>query len=87
VGWRCAWSRLERWCREDGVRCVVYGVWLALLLSAPNWLPAIRVYWSGVRLTVNSNTPVVFLGYEYFKGVLKLRFYRSFAWPSTFLWR
>ena len=52
-------------------------------MSAPSRLPAIRVYWTGVRLIVNLNSLVVFLGYEYSKGVLKLRFYRSFVWPST----
>ena len=84
--WRRALARLKARCRERPIDCVIYAVWLALLVaSSPNWIPAIRVYRGEPITLTTSSPPVILLDYEYKDGILKLKFYRTFAWCSKML--
>jgi hypothetical protein len=57
----------------------MYAAWLTLLVaSAPNWLPAVRVWHRAER---EGNPYAALLGYSYSGGTLELRLYRGFAWP------
>jgi hypothetical protein len=57
----------------------MYAAWLTLLVaSAPNWLPAVRVWH---RAEGEGNPYAALLGYSYSGGTLELRLYRGFAWP------
>ena len=65
--------------RGKRASAALYAVWaVALIASAPSWLPAVRVQ-PGAE---GAGDPrVTLLGYRYSGGTLELRLYRGFAWP------
>jgi len=66
--------RRERW-----ASAALYTAWaIALIASAPSWLPAVRVWLNAGGV---SEPGVALLSYRYSDGTLELRLYRGFAWP------
>lgn len=73
-----AWRLAARLRRNRGVSYAVYAAWLALLaLTAPSWLPEVRV-WHG---EVDASGGIALLGYSYSGEILTLQLYRGYAWP------